>query len=95
MPSSRTPWAGFSSSSRARSSSGPSSASVCAEPTCSTICCRPRTYSAICTAVAPEAVRTLLMNATPETLDQNPLVREKARFCQHHRRSEPCTIPRP
>jgi hypothetical protein len=35
------------------------------------------------------------MNATPETLEQNPLVREKAQFCRHHRRSERCTIAEP
>ncbi len=41
-----------------------SSASVCADPTCSMILLRRPSFSAICTAVAPDAVLTLRMNAT-------------------------------
>lgn len=69
---------------RALARSTPSSASVWAEPSCFTIRCRPATYSAICTAVAPEAVRIRLMNATH---GPTPLVRENA-LRQHHPRSD-------
>src|SRR5690606_13988853 len=89
IPKSSTPWAGSSSNSRARASSTPSSASVWAEPTCLTIRCRPSAYSAICTAVAPEAVRTRRMNATPPSLGHR-LVRENALTPAHHRRSATC-----
>ena len=64
IPSPSSPWSGLSSSWRARSTSSPSSASLCAEPTCTTIRRRPPTDSAICTAVAPEAVRTRRIHAT-------------------------------
>lgn len=43
----------------------PISASVCADPTCFEIRCRPPACCAISTAVAPYAVRTRLVNATP------------------------------
>src|SRR5690606_21856242 len=89
IPKSSTPWAGSSSNSRARASSTPSSASVWAEPTCLTIRCRPPAYSAICTAVAPEAVRTRRMNATPPSLGHR-LVRENALTPAHHRGSATC-----
>src|SRR5690606_1642984 len=49
-PRSNSPCPGSSNSSRARATSSPSSASVCADPTWATIRRRPSTYSAICTA---------------------------------------------
>lgn len=64
IPRSRIPCWSSASSRFASSISNPSSASSRAEPTWRTIRRRPATDSAICTAVAPEAVRTLRTQAT-------------------------------
>ena len=54
--------------SRAIATSAANCASSCADPRCSTIVCTPRRVCAICTAVAPDAVRTLRTNKPTEAV---------------------------
>jgi len=87
IPRSRTPCWSSASSRCASSIRSPSSASSRAEPTWRTIRRRPATDSAICTAVAPEAVRTLRTQATSRSYRPG-LVPWRRTNDPHRRRSE-------